>query len=221
MVWTFQPGRKPPFSFVPRTPSPERHPARSHSLVPGEARINQNQQATCKPPGGHNCLTLMDESCRLAAALAETNPETRDGQDTPSERDHLQRHGRFPAKILRLELERGKPVQSPALRCRADQRQPGLSGCPDQRLYQFGLSVPLLSRTSTVLCKYSILIHRWVGVAFFVLFAVWFLSGIVMMCWYYPGVDTAGRLASSGRSMYSSASSGPKELSSLPLGTER
>ena len=54
-----------------------------------------------------------------------------------------------------------------------------------------------MSRTTTILRKYSILIHRWMGVAFCVLFAVWFVSGIVMMYWYYPEVTAAGRLARS------------------------
>ena len=54
-----------------------------------------------------------------------------------------------------------------------------------------------MSRTSIQLCKYAIFCHRWLGVAFCVLFAVWFLSGIVMMYWYYPGVDAAERLARS------------------------
>ncbi len=54
-----------------------------------------------------------------------------------------------------------------------------------------------MSRTRTQLCKYSILIHRWMGVAFCVLFVVWFISGIVMMYWYFPGIDAAKRLARS------------------------
>src|SRR5262249_42119147 len=37
--------------------------------------------------------------------------------------------------------------------------------------------------------KYAILVHRWLGVVFCVLFAVWFVSGIVMMYWGYPKVS--------------------------------
>jgi len=42
--------------------------------------------------------------------------------------------------------------------------------------------------------KYAILIHRWMGVAFCVLFAMWFVSGMVLMYWDYPGVGRADRL---------------------------
>ena len=43
--------------------------------------------------------------------------------------------------------------------------------------------------------KYAILIHRWMGVTFCVLFAMWFVSGMVLMYWDYPGVSRADRLA--------------------------
>lgn len=36
--------------------------------------------------------------------------------------------------------------------------------------------------------KYAILVHRWMGVFFCVLFAAWFISGIVMMYWDFPQV---------------------------------
>ena len=51
-----------------------------------------------------------------------------------------------------------------------------------------------MSRASTLLRKYAMLIHRWMGVAFCVLFLVWFLSGIVMMYWSFPEVSEAERL---------------------------
>ena len=54
-----------------------------------------------------------------------------------------------------------------------------------------------MSRGSTILRKYAMLIHRWMGVAFCVLFLVWFVSGIVMMYWGYPDISTAERLARS------------------------
>jgi hypothetical protein len=38
-----------------------------------------------------------------------------------------------------------------------------------------------MSRSTTALRRYSILIHRWMGVGFCVVFAVWFVSGIVLM----------------------------------------
>jgi hypothetical protein len=40
-----------------------------------------------------------------------------------------------------------------------------------------------------------VVLHRWLGVAFCVLFAIWFFSGIVMMYWTYPEVSAADRLA--------------------------
>jgi hypothetical protein len=45
--------------------------------------------------------------------------------------------------------------------------------------------------------KYSILIHRWMGVLFCLLFLMWFASGIVMMYWDYPDISTQERLARS------------------------
>jgi len=48
---------------------------------------------------------------------------------------------------------------------------------------------------STILRKYAMLIHRWMGVGFCVLFLVWFLSGIVMMYWGFPEVGEEERLA--------------------------
>jgi hypothetical protein len=43
--------------------------------------------------------------------------------------------------------------------------------------------------------KYTILCHRWLGVGFCLLFALWFLSGIVMMYCDYPAVSREERLA--------------------------
>ena len=42
--------------------------------------------------------------------------------------------------------------------------------------------------------KYSILCHRWMGVALCVLFAAWFLSGIVLMYCDYPVITDRDRL---------------------------
>ena len=40
-----------------------------------------------------------------------------------------------------------------------------------------------------IICKkYAILVHRWMGVFFCVLFAAWFASGIVLMYWDFPRV---------------------------------
>ena len=45
--------------------------------------------------------------------------------------------------------------------------------------------------------RVAIVAHRWLGVAFCVLFFTWFLSGIGMMYWDYPAVTAADRLARS------------------------
>jgi len=46
----------------------------------------------------------------------------------------------------------------------------------------------------TLVKKIAILCHRWMGVAFCLLFAWWFVSGIFMMYWDYPSVSDADRL---------------------------
>ena len=45
--------------------------------------------------------------------------------------------------------------------------------------------------------KFVIFCHRWLGVAWCLLFALWFGSGIVMMYWSFPEVEAADRLARS------------------------
>ena len=42
--------------------------------------------------------------------------------------------------------------------------------------------------------KVAIWTHRWLGVAFCLLFAMWFLSGMVLMYWDYPEVSARDRL---------------------------
>lgn len=42
--------------------------------------------------------------------------------------------------------------------------------------------------------KLLIAFHRWLGTAFCLLFAMWFLSGVAMMYWEYPQVSDADRL---------------------------
>jgi hypothetical protein len=42
--------------------------------------------------------------------------------------------------------------------------------------------------------KFAIFCHRWMGLAFCVLFAWWFASGIFMMYWDFPSVTQADRL---------------------------
>jgi hypothetical protein len=42
--------------------------------------------------------------------------------------------------------------------------------------------------------KYAMLYHRWLGVFFSLLFAVWFASGFVLMYWPYPAVNEAARV---------------------------
>src|SRR5438552_2659533 len=55
--------------------------------------------------------------------------------------------------------------------------------------------MPMMSRSGIWFRKWAILCHRWMGVTFCVLFAMWFVSGIVLMYWDYPGVGTRDRLA--------------------------
>jgi hypothetical protein len=43
--------------------------------------------------------------------------------------------------------------------------------------------------------KFAIFCHRWMGVAFCLLFTWWFVSGIFMMYWDFPAVRDADRLA--------------------------
>jgi hypothetical protein len=45
------------------------------------------------------------------------------------------------------------------------------------------------------LLKFAIFCHRWLGVFWCVLFAVWFMSGVSMMYWGYPSVEQGDRLA--------------------------
>ena len=42
--------------------------------------------------------------------------------------------------------------------------------------------------------KLAVLTHRWLGVTFCLLFAMWFLSGMVLMYWDYPEVSSRDRL---------------------------
>jgi len=55
--------------------------------------------------------------------------------------------------------------------------------------------MPMMSRAPVWFRKYAILCHRWMGVTFCVLFAMWFVSGIVLMYWDYPGVGSRDRLS--------------------------
>src|SRR5262249_22796820 len=42
--------------------------------------------------------------------------------------------------------------------------------------------------------RFVIFIHRWLGVTWCLLFALWFASGIVMMYWTFPEVESSDRL---------------------------
>jgi hypothetical protein len=53
----------------------------------------------------------------------------------------------------------------------------------------------MMPRAAVQLRKYAILCHRWMGVAFCILFAAWFVSGIVLMYCEYPTVRARDRLA--------------------------
>jgi len=49
-------------------------------------------------------------------------------------------------------------------------------------------------RPTALLKRFLIFIHRWLGVALSVIFMLWFVSGIVMMYWGFPGVAASDRL---------------------------
>src|SRR5262245_52995762 len=51
-----------------------------------------------------------------------------------------------------------------------------------------------MSRTTSLVKRSLIFVHRWLGVALSALFTLWFASGIVMMYWTFPGVTAADRL---------------------------
>ena len=49
-------------------------------------------------------------------------------------------------------------------------------------------------RPAALLKRSLIFVHRWLGVALSLVFLLWFVSGIVMMYWGFPGVGPADRL---------------------------
>ena len=52
-------------------------------------------------------------------------------------------------------------------------------------------------RPAALLLRSMIFVHRWMGVVLAIVFAFWFVSGIVMMYWSFPEVSAADRLAHS------------------------
>jgi len=54
-----------------------------------------------------------------------------------------------------------------------------------------------MTRSGIAVRKYMILFHRWLGVVFSILFAMWFASGLVIMYWPYPEVSAEQRLEKS------------------------
>jgi uncharacterized iron-regulated membrane protein len=50
-------------------------------------------------------------------------------------------------------------------------------------------------RPAALLKRSLIFVHRWLGVALAALFAMWFVSGIVMMYWGFPGITAEDRLS--------------------------
>jgi hypothetical protein len=59
--------------------------------------------------------------------------------------------------------------------------------------------------------KFFIFFHRWLGVAWCLLFALWFSSGIVMMYWTFPEVEASDRLERSEALNASQVLVGPTE----------
>src|ERR1700728_2356430 len=52
-----------------------------------------------------------------------------------------------------------------------------------------------MRQAGVYLRKFAIFVHRWLGLAFCLLFALWFVSGIVMMYSDYPSVGSKERLS--------------------------
>src|SRR5690606_40817947 len=51
-----------------------------------------------------------------------------------------------------------------------------------------------VAKPAALLKRSLIFVHRWLGVALSVIFMLWFVSGIVMMYWTFPGVSARDRL---------------------------
>jgi hypothetical protein len=51
-----------------------------------------------------------------------------------------------------------------------------------------------VARPAVLLKRSLIFVHRWLGVALSVIFILWFVSGIVMMYWTFPGISARDRL---------------------------
>jgi hypothetical protein len=60
-------------------------------------------------------------------------------------------------------------------------------------LTRTGMAMPPL-RPAVLLKRSLIFVHRWLGVALSLVFLLWFVSGIVMMYWGFPGVSQEDRL---------------------------
>lgn len=51
-----------------------------------------------------------------------------------------------------------------------------------------------MPRPTALLKRSLIFLHRWLGVALSIIFLLWFVSGIVMMYWTFPGITERDRL---------------------------
>ena len=51
-----------------------------------------------------------------------------------------------------------------------------------------------MPRPTALLKRSLIVVHRWLGVVLSIIFVLWFVSGIVMMYWTFPGVSASDRL---------------------------
>ena len=123
-------------------------------------------------------------------------------------RPRLQRVSRPVLKVAQLIGRRGagtRPAALPLLAAQASGARlnlPALQVAPvfitiggPQRprgCANVGLS---MSRTTIAVRNWIMRIHRWMGVAFCLLFLMWFASGIVMIYCRFPHVETTDRLA--------------------------
>lgn len=86
--------------------------------------------------------------------------------------------------------------------------------------FRFTAKLVAMKNRGIAVRKYMILYHRWLGVAFSVLFAMWFGSGLVLMYWPYPGVSAEQRLAKSEVIAAEKVRVGPDEAASLAGGSK-
>ena len=113
--------------------------------------------------------TLVDAACDLAARSA---PRHSIGAQPPQ-----------PGVLFRRRQFFGRSWPPP-------------SGAPEHDDSRALVQVMTISKPgpSALVKRSLIVVHRWLGVALSVIFLIWFVSGIVMMYWSFPGISARDRL---------------------------